>query len=265
MVADGVDDELRHTGERGCRLTGTQEAGAADHDAAVIDDHADQEALIAGGHERVAELVHRDSEVIELGHIEPGATAGFRGDEPYGPEMTRAWRNEQADLILVLHPGPRLTHPSQSERVGDTRLFDHANQAARAIVCRMMAADIDEVLLRFPARPEYLRLARLAAADVATRAGFDYEEIEDLRIAVSELCAMLSSDGGAELSLTFSVAPESVTVGGSSPHAGGQLATEDMALAQALVAAVVDEHVLSTDGDVSSFHLVKRRSGPSPA
>jgi len=129
----------------------------------------------------------------------------------------------------------------------------------------MMAAEIDEVLLRFPARPEYLRLARLAAADVATRAGFDYEEIEDLRIAVSELCAMLSSHDGAELSLRFSVAPESVTVGGSSPHTGGQLATEDLALAQALVAAVVDEHALSTDGDVSTFHLVKRRSGPTPA
>jgi hypothetical protein len=124
----------------------------------------------------------------------------------------------------------------------------------------MMATDTDEVVLRFPARPEYLRLARLAAADVASRAGFDYEEIEDLRIAVSEMCAMLSSDDGAELSLTFRVEADAVTVGGSSPHVGGE-ATEDLALAQALVAAVVDEHLLSTDGDVSTFHLVKRRAG----
>lgn len=128
----------------------------------------------------------------------------------------------------------------------------------------MMPTDTDEVVLRFPARPEYLRLARLAAADIASRAGFDYEEIEDLRIAVSELCAMLSSDDGADLSLTFRVDADSVTVGGSSPHAGGE-ASEDLALAQALVAAVVDEHSLSTDGDVSTFHLVKRRAGtPGP-
>jgi hypothetical protein len=125
-----------------------------------------------------------------------------------------------------------------------------------------MAADTDEVLLRFPARPEFLRLARLAAADVGTRAGFDYEEIEDLRIAVSELCAMLSSDNGADLSLVFTVADESVTVAGSSPQAGAALAREDLALAQALVAAVVDEHALSTDGDRTTFHLVKRRAAP---
>ncbi|HSO95117.1 MAG TPA: ATP-binding protein [Acidimicrobiia bacterium] len=120
--------------------------------------------------------------------------------------------------------------------------------------------ETDEVVLRFPARPEYLRLGRLAAADVASRAGFDYEEIEDLRIAVSEMCAMLSSDDGAELTLTFRVEADAVTVGGSSPHARSE-ATEDLALAQALVAAVVDEHDLSTDGDVSTFRLVKRRAG----
>lgn len=122
-----------------------------------------------------------------------------------------------------------------------------------------MAAEFDEVLLRFPARPEFLRLARLAAADVGTRAGFDYEEIEDLRIAVSELCAMLSNDHGAELSLVFTVAAESVTVEGSSPQSDTEVASEDLALAQALVAAVVDEHALSTDGDRTTFHLVKRR------
>src|ERR1700736_3711938 len=119
-----------------------------------------------------------------------------------------------------------------------------------------MAAEVDEVVLRFPARPEFLRLARLAAADVGSRAGFDYEEIEDLRIAVSELCAMISSDGGAaELSLSFSVADELVTVAGSSPSPGPVVA-DDRALAQGLVAAVVDEHDLSTDGDVATFHLV---------
>ena len=121
-----------------------------------------------------------------------------------------------------------------------------------------MAAEVDEVVLRFPARPEFLRLARLAAADVGSRAGCDYEEIEDLRIAVSELCAMISSDGGAELSLSFSVADELVTVAGSSPSPGPVVA-DDLALAQGLVAAVVDEHDLSTDGDIATFYLVKRR------
>lgn len=128
-----------------------------------------------------------------------------------------------------------------------------------------MAAEVDEVLLRFPARPGFLRLARLAAADVGSRAGFDYEEIEDLRIAVSELCAMISTDDGADLSLSFSVTRESVKVDGSTPYTGGALLADDLAMAEGLVAAVVDEHTLSTDGGVATFHLIKRRRPGDPS
>lgn len=49
----------------------------------------------------------------------------------------------------------------------------------------------DEVELTIPARAELLSLARMTAAAVATRAGFDYEEIEDLRLAIDELCSRL--------------------------------------------------------------------------
>ena len=50
------------------------------------------------------------------------------------------------------------------------------------------------VTVTFPAAPEYLRLARIATADAASRAGLDYEEIDDVRIAVSELCSLVSLD-----------------------------------------------------------------------
>ena len=45
---------------------------------------------------------------------------------------------------------------------------------------------VDEgaVSLAVPARPEYLRLVRLAAADCGTRAELSIEDVEDLRIAV---------------------------------------------------------------------------------
>src|SRR5436853_3610793 len=54
----------------------------------------------------------------------------------------------------------------------------------------------EKVTLVVPATAEYLRLMRLASADLATRGGFDYEEIEDLKIAVSELCHLLIGAGG---------------------------------------------------------------------
>jgi serine/threonine-protein kinase RsbW len=116
-----------------------------------------------------------------------------------------------------------------------------------------------QVRLEFPAQPEFLRLARLAAADLGSRAGFDYEEIEDLRIAVSELCAMISGDGPAALTLAFTLSADAVRVDGSRPHPEVTLVADDLELARGLVAAVVDEHDVSTDGDVARFHLVKRR------
>jgi hypothetical protein len=40
---------------------------------------------------------------------------------------------------------------------------------------------------------------------------------------------------------------------------GGYLPSlEDLAVTQALMAAVVDEHIFSTDEDVAPFHLVQR-------
>lgn len=42
--------------------------------------------------------------------------------------------------------------------------------------------------LSFPANVDLVVLARFTAAAVAARAGFDVEEIEDLRLAVDELC-----------------------------------------------------------------------------
>ena len=115
------------------------------------------------------------------------------------------------------------------------------------------------VLVEFPARPEFLRLARLAAADVGSRAGFDYEEVEDLRIAVSELCAMISRDQDAALALSFDVSDDAVRVEGTSPARDSEPPAEDLDLALGLVAAVVDEHELTRDGDVARFWLVKRR------
>ena len=54
----------------------------------------------------------------------------------------------------------------------------------------------DLVTLSIPVSADLLVLVRLTAATVASRAGFDVEEIEDLRLAVDELCISLVNEGG---------------------------------------------------------------------
>ncbi len=49
----------------------------------------------------------------------------------------------------------------------------------------------DAIDVRFPAKAEYVSIARLTAAAVAARQAFTYDEVEDLKIAVSEACNAL--------------------------------------------------------------------------
>jgi serine/threonine-protein kinase RsbW len=53
-------------------------------------------------------------------------------------------------------------------------------------------------VMRIPARPEWVRVVRLATAGVAARLGFSYDEVEDLKLAVAEACnnAILHGNGG---------------------------------------------------------------------
>jgi len=45
---------------------------------------------------------------------------------------------------------------------------------------------MDEITIKLPAKPEYMTVARLTTAGLANRLGFSIDEIEDLKVAVSE-------------------------------------------------------------------------------
>ncbi|MCE5171935.1 anti-sigma B factor RsbW [Paenibacillus profundus] len=47
---------------------------------------------------------------------------------------------------------------------------------------------LKRVKLALPAQAEYVELARLALYGIASRIGFSYEEIEDMKVAISEAC-----------------------------------------------------------------------------
>jgi serine/threonine-protein kinase RsbW len=78
------------------------------------------------------------------------------------------------------------------------------------------ARDGDErVEISIPVRPEFVSVARLAAATVAARQDFTYDEIEDLKIAVGEACTALliaRPDTKQPLTTAFVLSPGSVEV-----------------------------------------------------
>jgi serine/threonine-protein kinase RsbW len=131
--------------------------------------------------------------------------------------------------------------------------------------------DGDCVVLTFPARGDLVVLARLVASAISTRVGFDIEELEDLRLAVGELCllALAGSDARhGDLRLEFTVSPESLdiscTLGGAAPATVSRNGDGDEAdeLSEQILAALVDEHGREQeDGSVRAW-LRKRRKGP---
>lgn len=120
----------------------------------------------------------------------------------------------------------------------------------------------EQIRLTLPATPQLMRVARLTAAGLASRLGFSLDEVEDLKIAVDELCFALVGSRGREGTLTVTyrlTATELVIQGvGRFPGTDGQIAPSE--LSAQILAAVVDEHDLSQAGGEHRFRLVKRRA-----
>ncbi|MDE3840718.1 anti-sigma B factor RsbW [Bacillus methanolicus] len=51
-----------------------------------------------------------------------------------------------------------------------------------------MNQPFDYIEMKIPARPEYVGVIRLTLSGIASRMGFSYDDIEDLKIATSEAC-----------------------------------------------------------------------------
>jgi serine/threonine-protein kinase RsbW len=123
----------------------------------------------------------------------------------------------------------------------------------------------DTVALSLPVRSELLVLARITAATMASRADFDIEEIEDLRLAVDELC--LSVVGGARsgtVRLEFSVDKATISITCELEWDGepddGDAPGEPDDLSIRLIEALVDEHGRDAEHGRRRAWLSKRRS-----
>ncbi len=125
----------------------------------------------------------------------------------------------------------------------------------------------DAVSVRLPAVSAYLSVLRTATAGLAARLDFTLDQIEDLRIAVDEACAMLlrhavpGTDLIAEFELTgqeMTVRVEVNTLGVSSPN------REDFAW-MVLTALADDVDAISDHADHLAIVLRKRRSTARPS
>ncbi|MDA8267601.1 MAG: ATP-binding protein [Actinomycetota bacterium] len=129
----------------------------------------------------------------------------------------------------------------------------------------------DVVELAIPAKAELLSLARMTVAAIAARANFDFEEIEDLRLAIDELCSRLLHQTGSEpagtLRLRYHWSTEELEVTCRLDGAErAQVDAGDRDLSDRILEALVDAHGdESSDGAGAHYWLRKRRRTAKPA
>ena len=111
----------------------------------------------------------------------------------------------------------------------------------------------DHIRLTVPASPAAVRIARAGATGLATRAGFTYQEVEHVRLAVGEATALLAPGPGEHgtLALEFDVSPSGLHVVlrllDAGPGSGRRDATDVPTIAAAVLDSTVDEWQV-TDG-----------------
>ena len=108
----------------------------------------------------------------------------------------------------------------------------------------------DVVTLRLPAAGAYLSVLRTATASLASRLDFTIDDIEDLRIAVDEACAMLLVQAvpGADLECSFELTGDAIDVSVTVPTLDGEQPSRDT-FAWTVLTALAGEVDSSVDAD----------------
>jgi serine/threonine-protein kinase RsbW len=123
----------------------------------------------------------------------------------------------------------------------------------------------DVVTLRLPAAGAYLSVLRTATASLASRLDFTIDDIEDLRIAVDEACAMLLAQAvpGADLECTFELSGEAIAVAVSVLTLDGEQPSRDT-FAWTVLTALAGEVDSSADAENRVTLSLRKRRGELP-
>ncbi len=109
-----------------------------------------------------------------------------------------------------------------------------------------------DVSLRVPADSAYVSVLRTMTAGLAARLDFTVDDIEDLRIAVGEACALVLPEAraGGDLEADFRLTPGTLTVSVGVPTDGPRTADEDSFAWQVLTTLT---RTASASGDAARF------------
>ena len=120
----------------------------------------------------------------------------------------------------------------------------------------------DTLKMTVPGQMEYIKTAKLAVSSMAGIAGFDYDSLEDIRIAVGEACKCITCHNqecwSSEYELTATVDEKALTITvvcEKTAHTvpkGHRICLDcprEGDLAMEIIKSVMDEMILDKDGE----------------
>ncbi len=122
--------------------------------------------------------------------------------------------------------------------------------------------DANRVVLVVPSRGEFARTVRMTAAELASRAEMDLDEIDDTRMAAEEAFIFAAGRaGGGDLTFTFLVEPGTIEMRvdvAAHPSPDSDEPDRDEKLTRLVLETVCDEfELIGTDG-TCTLRLLKR-------
>ena len=110
-----------------------------------------------------------------------------------------------------------------------------------------------DVELRLPVDSAYVSVLRATTVSLAARLDFTIDDIEDLRMAVGEACAMVlpSADEGSELTCRYFIAPSRLTINVSVVSSEPELPDREGFAWQMLSALTTDAATTAENGGLT--------------
>ncbi len=115
------------------------------------------------------------------------------------------------------------------------------------------------VELTVPARSEHLRVLRLVTTSVAASLDLDVDQLDDLRIAIDDLCSMLIEDAPAEARLHLSLRGRDGRLVAEGTVIGGKAGATIDPISQLILDGLDVEW--ANDEEAACFHLEAPRQG----
>jgi serine/threonine-protein kinase RsbW len=170
---------------------------------------------------------------------------------------------DETTTSAVASVPPADTGAGSSSEAAATAMAKEGAAADSLVSARPAESGADQVIVRMPADGAYLSVLRTATAGLAARLDFTLDDIEDMRIAVDEACAMLLSQAipGSSLECSFTLSPDDMTIAVAVPSLNPRPPSADTFAWTVLsaLAGTVEAHV----GPGDRLAIVMRKSRPT--